>query len=216
MDISNIVGASGSATASSRTTIAENFDTFLTLLTAQLRHQNPLDPLDTNQFTSQLVQFTAVEQQLKTNEYLEALILTSQNTNTSNAVALIGKEIAAEGAETVLADGQAAWAYDAERAVDSATITVRDAMGAVVHTRQQSLPTGAGTFLWDGRDEFGNAMPEGTYTLSIDARDAEGHRVAVGTQMSGRVESVDLTGPVPVLVVGGVRVPLANVTAVHG
>ena len=73
--VSGTSATSGSGLANSRKTIADNFDTFLQLLTTQLKNQNPLDPLDTNQFTAQLVQFSGVEQQLKTNEFLEALLL---------------------------------------------------------------------------------------------------------------------------------------------
>src|SRR6187402_3815488 len=101
-----VTGVSGSSNASqmasSRSTIADNFDTFLNILTTQLKNQNPLDPLDTNQFTQQLVQFTGVEQQLKTNEFLEAMMLANQNSGNSNAVGYIGKTITASGVKSEL------------------------------------------------------------------------------------------------------------------
>src|SRR6187402_248688 len=103
MAVSSVGSSSGgSALASSRQTIAQNFDTFLQLLTTQLKNQNPLDPLDTNQFTQQLVQFTGVEQQLKTNEFLEAMMLANQNSGKSNAVGYIGKTITASGVKSEL------------------------------------------------------------------------------------------------------------------
>ncbi len=95
--VSGTTGAGSGALSGSRTTIAQNFDTFLQILTTQLKNQNPLDPLDTNQFTAQLVQFTGVEQQLKTNEFLETLMLSSQNTAKSDAVSYIGKEVTSSG-----------------------------------------------------------------------------------------------------------------------
>src|SRR5687768_11921275 len=95
--IDNVSASSTSKVAASRATIADNFDTFLNILTTQLKNQNPLDPLDTNQFTQQLVQFTGVEQQLKTNEFLETLMLSTQNTAKSEAVSYIGKQVTASG-----------------------------------------------------------------------------------------------------------------------
>src|ERR1700754_3604547 len=99
MSVGGVNGSSGSSSsggiASDTSTIAGNFDTFLSLLTTQLQNQNPLDPLDTNQFTSQLVQFSSVEQQLKTNDFLEALLLSNGNAASSQAVGYIGKEVTA-------------------------------------------------------------------------------------------------------------------------
>src|SRR5882672_9865366 len=80
-----------------KATIAGNFTTFLTLLTTQLKHQNPLDPLDTNQFTSQLVQFAGVEQQLKVNDQLSALVALQQTAQNSTALEFVGKEVGVAG-----------------------------------------------------------------------------------------------------------------------
>ena len=88
--------SSSSSTAVDRQTIAGNFDTFLQLLTTQLKNQNPLDPLDTNHFTQQLVQFSGVEQQLRTNQFLEAMMTSTQNANNSQAVSYIGKVVTAK------------------------------------------------------------------------------------------------------------------------
>src|SRR3954447_12628807 len=102
-------------TASDAGTLASNFTTFLTLLTTQLKNQNPLEPLDTNQFTAQLVQFTGVEQQLKTNEFLETLMLAGQNTAKSDAVSYIGKQVTASGKTGELTNEKAVfWDYNAE------------------------------------------------------------------------------------------------------
>src|ERR1041384_4500918 len=86
-----------STPAASKAVLAGNFDTFLQLLTTQLKNQNPLDPLDTNQFTQQLVQFAGVEQQLKTNDFLASLVQANANTTNSNAVNYIGKTVTASG-----------------------------------------------------------------------------------------------------------------------
>src|SRR6188474_2303331 len=105
MTVSSVSSSSSAALDKSRATIAGNFDTFLQLLTTQLKNQNPLDPLDTNQFTQQLVQFSSVEQQLKTNEFLSSLVQANANSINSNAVSYIGKTISASGTRSELANG---------------------------------------------------------------------------------------------------------------
>src|SRR3954462_13662310 len=101
------------SSATDKTTLAGNFNTFLTILTTQLKNQNPLDPMDTNQFTQQLVQFTGVEQQLKSNTYLEALMNASQRSTNTDAVSYIGKEVTASGTSATLKGGGASWSYNA-------------------------------------------------------------------------------------------------------
>ena len=126
------IGSTGSSTASLTGSrgIADNFDTFLQLLTTQLKNQNPLDPLDTNQFTQQLVQFTGVEQQLKTNEFLEALLLNTQTSYRADAVSYIGKEVTAAGSATRLQDGQATWSYELATDAAIARLEILDSTGA--------------------------------------------------------------------------------------
>jgi len=214
-------GASSMAeTAASRKTIADNFDTFLTLLTTQLKNQNPLEPLDTNQFTQQLVQFTSVEQQLKTNEFLEALVLGNQNTAataysaTNQAVGLIGKTVVAQSNVSELKDGLASWTYTLGADAPEAQITIRNQEGSVVYQRQMEMSKGQGTFEWDGQDESGLDFSSGLYSIEIDAVDASGSPVTVLTQVKGEVLSVDLTGDEPVLTVGNSRINLASVLSV--
>src|SRR3954465_1098397 len=112
MSVSGIGSSSSSSSSStSGSTIAGNFDTFLQLLTTQLKNQNPLDPLDTNQFTQQLVQFSSVEQQLKTNDFLSALVQANANSTNTNAVGYIGKTVTASGTRSELANGKAVWNF---------------------------------------------------------------------------------------------------------
>src|SRR6266852_4379631 len=109
---STAASSSSSATGVDKTTLAGNFQTFLTLLTTQLKNQNPLDPLDTNQFTQQLVQFAQVEQQLK------------QNEQATTALAYVGHTVAVDGQTAALREGQATWTFAAPKPV-SATIAVK-------------------------------------------------------------------------------------------
>jgi len=207
------LGASSSLTGS-RQTIAENFDTFLQLLTTQLKNQNPLDPLDTNQFTQQLVQFTSVEQQLKTNTFLEALIQSNQTAASSQAVGFIGKEVSASSTMTEMRNGSASWLYNASQQASDATITIKDPSGNVVYTEKRALEAGPGRFDWNGVSATGQKLPDGPYQIQIDASDVAGANIPVTTQMTGIVEGVDFSGQEPFLMVGGSRIALASVSAV--
>lgn len=215
MAVSSITGNNSASTlANSRQTIANNFDSFLQILTTQLKNQNPLDPLDTNQFTQQLVQFTGVEQQLKTNEFLQAMLMANQNNAQSQAVGYIGKEITASGVKSELVNGQAKWHFSLEKAA-TVTVQVKDANGNVVHTQKGNVNEGETVFNWNGVGDDGKDKPDGTYSISVEARDADGKLLVPATEMTGEVTGVDYTGSEPVLIVGGARVNLSAVLSVR-
>ncbi len=213
MSVSGVSNTSG-ANGLSRQTIAQNFDTFLSILTTQLKNQNPLDPLDTNQFTQQLVQFTGVEQQLKTNDFLEALLLNTQSAGRSDAVSYIGKEVSASGKTAELKDGGAYWTYNAAANVANATVTIKNASGSVVYVEQGSLNSGSGAFLWDGMGSDGSKQPDGIYTIDIKGTNLNGNTVAVTTNSVGIVTAVDFSGSEPMLTVGNNKIALKDVTNV--
>ncbi|AWN51279.1 MULTISPECIES: flagellar hook capping FlgD N-terminal domain-containing protein [unclassified Methylobacterium] len=208
--------STGAKTGSDASTIAGNFNQFLTLLTTQLQNQNPLDPLDTNQFTQQLVQFASVEQQLKTNDQLGSLITASKASAAATASGLIGKTVTADGATTSLAEGAATWTLNPARAAAKAVMTITDAKGNVVATQTKALPAGSQSFTWDGRASTGQLAADGKYTLKVQALDATGSSVAVDTKISGAITSVDVTGAEPVLTIGDRTVALSSVEAIGG
>ena len=210
------VGSSSSSSSSvvDRTTIANNFDTFLQLLTTQLKNQNPLDPLDTNQFTQQLVEFSGVEQQLKTNDFLSSLVQANANTTNSNAVNYIGKTVTASGVRSELVNNKAQWNFNISDA-STVTVNIKDANGNTVYTEQGTMQAGSGTFTWDGKDNQGNTQPAGTYSISMQAVTAEGKSINVSTETTGTVTGVDFTGSEPVLLVGNTRLNLSGVTSVR-
>ena len=216
MAVNGVGGASGASSAltNSRQGIADNFDTFLSILTTQLRNQNPLDPLDTNQFTQQLVQFTGVEQQLKTNQFLEAMMLANQNAGSSQAVGYIGKEITASGTKSELVDGEARWHFAVDEPAQI-TVQVKDANGAVVFQKEGNVAKGESVFNWNGIGTDGSDKPDGTYSISIQARNADGKLIEVATEMTGEVTGVDLTGSEPILLVGSARVNMSAVLSVR-
>lgn len=202
--------------AQSQATIAENFDAFLSLLTTQLQNQNPLEPLDTNEFTAQLVQFTSVEQSIETNKNLEQLVALSVTNAFTNAVGYIGKTVSAAGSVAQLSNGFATWNYTLADASPEATFTVRNADGQTVYTETRSGNQGTNTFTWDGQLENGGQAPDGAYSISIQAKDQSGNNVSVSTETEGVVEAVDLTGAEPILTVNGQEIVLSSVNSIRG
>lgn len=202
-----------SASPQSSTGIADNFDTFLTLLTTQLQNQDPLEPLDTNEFTAQLVQFAGVEQSIQTNDQLNRLLALQTASALTGVVGYIGQTVTASGTSTQLDNGAATWQLDA--AADAqAEVTIRNAAGQVVQTTNINLTQGANSYSWDGRTSSGSAAPEGTYSIAVDATGENGNNVDVSTLVEGVVTAVDFTGPDPLLTVGETQVRLAEVQAI--
>lgn len=216
MAIDGIGSSTGTNTSitGSRSGIADNFDTFLQLLTTQLKNQNPLDPLDTNAFTQQLVQFSSVEQQLKTNEFLSALVQSNANSVNTNAVNYIGKTISASGTRSELIAGKAIWNFKLDDAAMT-SVTIKNADGEVVYTQQGQLQAGSGVFEWDGKMSNGMPAPNGTYSIQMTGLNQEGKNVPISTEFTGTVTGIDFTGTEPVLLIGSTRVNISGVTSIR-
>lgn len=200
--------------AKSQATIAQNFDAFLSLLTTQLQNQNPLEPLDTNEFTAQLVQFTSVEQSIETNKNLEQLVALSVTNAFTNAVGYIGKTVSAAGNVAQLSNGFATWNYTLADASPEVVFTVRNANGQTVHEETRTGNQGTNTFTWDGLLENGGQAADGAYSIAIRAKDESGNNVGVSTETEGVVEAVDLTGGEPILTVNGQEIALSSVNSI--
>jgi flagellar basal-body rod modification protein FlgD len=194
-------GATLSTTAD--TTLAGNFQTFLTLLTTQLQNQNPLDPLDTNQFTQQLVQFAGVEQQLKTNDQLTSLVSLQQTAQSTQALGFVGKTAVVDGSTTNLVNSAASWNLSVPTNSNVA-VTIANSTGQNVFSGTYPVTAGDNqAFAWDGKGNDGTQWPDGKYTMTATALDASGNPVAVSTQIQGVVNSVDLTQQPPLLSING-------------
>jgi flagellar basal-body rod modification protein FlgD len=194
--------SSSSTSDSAAGTIAGNFNTFLQLLTTQLQNQNPLDPLDTNQFTQQLVQFASVEQQINMNQHLSDLVSLEQAATATVAVGYLGATVAVDGSTTQLTNSQATWTFSVPKAA-SATVNITDSTGQTVYSGSYTMQAGEQNFVWDGIGNDGTQWPDGNYSISVTATDASGQPVAVSTQVEGVVDSVDLSQNPPVLSIGG-------------
>ena len=196
-----------------KTTIAGNFQTFLTLLTTQLKNQNPLDPLDTNQFTQQLVQFAGVEQQLKSNDQLATLVSLEKTAQSTTALAYVGASVAVDGQTAALTNAQATWSFSVPKPA-AATVTIKTATGQTAFTGNYTMNPGPQNFSWDGRDTNGVQWPDGNYTMSVVANDASGQPVSISTEVQGVVDSVDLTQSPPLLSIGGQNFTLDKIKRV--
>jgi flagellar basal-body rod modification protein FlgD len=193
--------SSNKSSSNNTASIANNFQTFLTLLTTQLQHQNPLDPLDTNQFTAQLVQFAGIEQQMKQNDQLASLIAIEKSAQSTQALAYVGNTVAVDGSKAQF-DGSATWNLKAPKDTN-ATISIINSAGQTVYSGNFSLQQGNASFVWDGRGNDGTQWPKGTYTLSATGKDSSGNNVSISTEIQGVVDSVDMTASPPLLSVGG-------------
>lgn len=200
--VSAAITNTGSSAASDKSTLASNFSAFLQLLTTQLQNQSPLDPLDTNQFTQQLVQFAQVEQMLKSNDQLEALVNLQKTAQQSQALNFVGTTVLVDGSTGTLSNGAARWSFSVSKPA-SATFTITNATGQTVYSANSTLQPGQQAFAWDGRGANGAQWPDGAYTLRVTATDASGQSVAVATEVAGVVDSVDLTKSPPMLLING-------------
>lgn len=220
---SQLISPASAASASSNLSAGQSnlnvsYSTFLTLLTTQLQNQDPTSPLDTNAFTTQLVQMTGVQQQLLSNELLQTLVNQGGGSGGVNqAVGLIGKTVHATGDTAVLNGGQAAWSYDLPADASSATLTVTNSTGATVWSGPASgLGKGRHDFTWSGKSSSGSQLADGgAYKLSVSAADSNGAAVAATTELTGVVSSVEAVNGATVLNVGKNQIPFTNVTEVE-
>jgi flagellar basal-body rod modification protein FlgD len=194
--------------------IAGNFNEFLGLLTTQLQNQDPLSPMDTNQFTQQLVEFASVEQQINMNTNLQTLVTLQQTAQDTQALAFVGQTVTVNGSTAALAaGGQAQWTYNPTSPA-TATFTVTNSTGQTVFSQAGTVQPGSQQFAWNGLSNNGQQNPAGNYTLSITATGANGQSVAVPTTVTGVVNSVDLSQNPPALNIGGQNYTVSQIVNV--
>lgn len=214
--ISEILGNTVGKSAASSTRLAADFDTFLILLTAQLQAQDPLDPLASSEFTSQLVQFTAVEQQILANKNLENLAALLAFNGMTAAVNYLGKEITIpkNDAEISAANPNATWLYEFDSNAFNTDLEIVDSRGAVVVKLPGQVDRGLHSLNWDGRNADGQLVPAGNYKLRVKATDSQGLVVKAEIFMRGKVEGVEMEAGEAQLTVGNFKIPITQVLAV--
>jgi flagellar basal-body rod modification protein FlgD len=194
--------------------IAQDFDTFLKLLTAQLQNQDPLEPMDTHEFTQQLVQFSEVEQALSTNDKLDELIALQGDGKTAQALEMIGKEVEAEGDQFRLRDGSADLSYTLDGNASVASIVITDGDGSLVRSLDVSALSGEHEVTWDGTTAAGDPVADGVYNMQLLAVDENNATVSGQTFAINEVRGFENRDNQIYLDLGGYEVALEDVRGV--
>ena len=202
----NATTATAATAAATRPRLNADFNTFLNLLTTQLRNQDPTKAMDAQQMTQQLVQFASVEQQLAVNQNLERLVTLQQGSQVVAAAPLMGRTVEVESDQLSLQGGQAALRLPVAGTARTARVEVQDAQGRVLRAADVALGAAATTWRWDGRDSQGRAQPDGAYRFAVTGASAAGAPSPVTASVLARATAVErLDGEVR-LKLGGLSV----------
>lgn len=213
-DVSTVGLDPNSAAANDASKLGEDLNRFLNLLITQLQNQDPLDPMDSTEFTSQLVQFASVEQQIKTNANIEKMLNLQQGSQVADLVGFIGTTVEVTGNQVPLEKGKAQFTYDLPANVNKTTISIRNSAGLTVYTTDGEKKAGQHTFTWDGKSVGGFQNPDGAYTVTISALDAQNKVVGTKQTAFGRVTGAGVDDGEISLFMGDVTTSMDNVLSV--
>jgi len=197
------IAANDAAPSRGLTQLTENFDAFLTLLTTQLRNQDPLQPLDTEKFTEQLVQFASVEQSIQTNQRLEALIALQSAAASETALSMVGRVASVESDAATLSDEPARWRYRLPDNAASLSLNIVDSNNATVAALSGPAKAGLHDIVWNGEIANGSRAPSGVYRLTVEARGADDAALAANVVARGRVDAVAFNDATPLIEIAG-------------
>ena len=201
-EINGVPFATTDPNSTATTSLADTFDTFLTLLTTQLENQDPLDPMDSESFTEQLVQFSEVEQSIATNTKLDSLIQLQSDSQLNSAVSYIGKTVEFISDQLLLSNGSAVISYGLDSQASSTQISIVDGNGRTVRVLDGQTAAGRHEIVWDGKDDTGADLADGTYSFSLTAVDGEGETVDSIAATTGKVTGVEIVDGVATLIMG--------------
>ncbi|MCB2081143.1 MAG: hypothetical protein KDD76_00790 [Rickettsiales bacterium] len=222
VDISNLLGAASGTTSAysqsdrSLSALSEDFDSFLKLLTTQLKNQDPTAPLDSNDFTDQVTAFSGVEQQVKTNKYLEQLLTIQTGSKLSSAASFIGKFAETSSDKVVIGEENGAEiAYEVDGTGLETNIIITNEQGIQVFNGKGKTESGRHVGFWDGNDDSGNRVPAGIYTVEVTSKSLDGNvedvtsvytkNLVTGVQLGEGEEGVNL------VLAGDITVPFDQV-----
>jgi flagellar basal-body rod modification protein FlgD len=205
--------AASTASGSALSSLSGNFQNFLTLLMTQLKNQDPTSPLDTNQFTSQLVQFSSVEQQIATNKSLGQLIDLTQGGQMLQSSAMVGRQVEVASSQLSLQDGRARVRFTAP-ADGPASVAVYDARGAKLADGLVQAHAGSNDWTWNGRNGSGALMRDGAYTVAVSGSNPDGSSKALPFTVLGTATGVSQASGAIRLQVGGLAVNFGDVKSV--
>jgi len=194
--------------------LAADLDSFLLLLTTQLKNQDPLAPLDSNEFTGQLVAFAGVEQQIATNDHLEQLLNLQSASLAASIIGFVGTDVVAEVSQVPLQGGEAKFTYSLTGNAKNVVISITDDKGNIMLTKAGELSAGDHEFVWDGNDVNGQKVPDGPYRVSVTPIGFEASPVSARVKISGHVTGVTMDRGNATLDVGGVAVPLDRILTI--
>lgn len=215
-NVADILGKNQTTAKSSNPTddasasLNSQYNDFLLLLTKQLQNQDPLSPLDTAQFTQQLVGFASVEQMIQQNKSLNQLINLQSSTNTYAAAGFLGNKVAVDSDQIALKDGHATFQYKIEQTATKAELRITDSKGQVVLVQQANEGVGTYQVDWQGQS-FGGTLPDGQYQVSVVYSDANGKMYSAPITAFGKVDSADIKDGKVSLNVGSVSYPIEKI-----
>jgi flagellar basal-body rod modification protein FlgD len=209
---SNTTTAAGSG-GSALNSLSANFNDFLKLLMTQLQNQDPTSPLDTNQFTSELVQFSSVEQQINTNTSLTSLIQLTQAGEVMQGSSMAGKQVTVASDYLALQNGKAKIQFDTSTA-QPVGIAIYSDTGAKLRDATLTSVKGTNTWSWDGTDGSGRILPDGTYKVAVAGADASGTVAALPFSVVGTATGVQSQSNGVQLQIGALSVDFSKVQSV--
>jgi flagellar basal-body rod modification protein FlgD len=213
--ISSATSSTITQSSADRNQLANDLDTFLTLLTSQLQNQDPLSPMDSTEFTNQLVQFAQVEQQINMNSNMEDMLGVLSNSAAAQAVSYLDKYVEAESSFVSLQDGQAVFTYGLEGDADSVTVALYDSSDNLVRAFPGELESGLHKIVWDGKDSYGEVQEDGAYKIVITATSKQNGSVDTYSTAIGKVTGVASDGEGGTLLgLGSTSVDLTEVLGV--
>ncbi len=199
-------------TANQSATLADDFTQFLQLLTTQLQNQDPLSPMDSNEFTSQLVQFSQVEQAINTNTKLDDLVALQLDNAATSALGYVGLDASYISAEIALEeDKPTTIRYSLEDAATTSKMNIYNEEKQLVFSVEAEKGAGVHNFEWNGKDILGNQLPAGTYGVTIDSHDAQENVIKTSTVVTGRVKGIEQQNGIVFVLVGDRAVPISSV-----
>ncbi len=206
--------SSGTSGTDDTADLNDKYNNFLLLLTKQLQNQDPLSPMDTSEFTQQLVSFSSVEQMIQSNQRLEKLINLQSSTNAFGAVAFLGNKVAVDSDRVSLKGGKTSFQYDIDRNATRAVLRVADAKGNTVLVEEANRDAGSYKVDWNGKDAFGNQLPDGEYQVSVSYSDETGKIYSSKITSFGVVDSTEIKDGQVELFIGSVGFPIDKIIKV--
>jgi flagellar basal-body rod modification protein FlgD len=201
------------ANQSALSSLTDNYQTFLQMLLTQLQNQDPTSPMDSGQFTTELVQFAGVEQQISTNSNLTQLIQLTQDDATIASTSLVGKQVDVTSTQLSLQGGTAEIAFSPAGA-EPVAITVSNATGQALYSTTVNATAGNNTWTWNGQTSAGAKAPDGAYTVTAQAIASDGSTSALPFSVVGQVTGVTTGNGAVTVALGSLTVDMSKVTAI--